>query len=1754
MSDFLKRIAQLSPQRLALLAAELQSKLENAEREKSAPIAVVGMSCRFPGGANNPEAYWEMLRAGVDAVTEVPASRWDIDAYYDPDLDAPGKMNTRWGGFLADVDQFDPQFFGISPREAMSMDPQQRFLLEVAWEALERAGYAPDSLTGSLTGVFIGMCNNDYGNMMLGGDLDQIDLYLATGGASSVASGRLSYVLGLQGPSISIDTACSSSLVSVHLAIQALRTGDCDLALAGGVNMTLMPETTITLSKAKMMAPDGHCKAFDSRADGFVRGEGCGIIVLKRLSDAVAAGDHILAVIRGSAVNQDGRSNGLTAPNGPSQAAVIRAALADARLEPKDISYIETHGTGTSLGDPIEVQALGASLGSGHSHESPLMIGSVKTNLGHLELAAGIAGLIKLILMVQHAEIPPHLHLIEPNPYIPWADLPVAIPDGLIEWSPESGKRIGGTSSFGFSGTNAHIIVEPPPRRRRSESENERPLHILTLSGRDRNALDETVDRFVHHLADHTADSIGDVCFTANSGRSHQSHRLAVVGVDIANLREVLAVYQSGQQPDNLFVGQAQREKRIAFLFTGQGAQYVAMGQELYQTQAKFREVIDLCDELLLPLLDRSLLSILYPEPGEESAIHDIAYAQPAQFAVQYALAKLWESWGITPSIVVGHSIGEYAAACVAGVFSLEDGLKLVTARSRLMSQTASGEMASVFTTPEHVAQVIAPYGNRVAIAAVNGPEMVVISGENEAVAAVIDDLKAEKIRARRLEVSIAGHSPLMQPILDAFATVAAEVTYASPQVEFISGLTGDFIEGHELTHADYWRRHLRETVQFSAAIQTLGAAGCEMFLEIGPAPTLISLGQRILSHDALWLPSLREGHGDWQTMLKSLGALYARGIDVDWVGFDRDYQRSRIVLPTYPFQRASYWIQRSQTVRAKPRDTADNIHPLLGRPLKSPAIKDVVFESQLSATWPSFLHHHRIFGVVILPSPAYLEMALRAATTHFKSSTYRVENFAIRKALILPEDGLRTLQFVMTPEGQGTAAFQVVSLDGDDWTVHATGNLRPGAAPSHSNFDIGEIQTRCTEMVDGADYYQQVRELGLEFGSNFRGIRELWRRDGEALGRVELPDELVAQVSQYAIHPAFLDACFHLLGAPLPADGLEAAYLLIGMDSFQLYQTPGKVLWNHTVLTEDMNGETFSGNCYLYDEIGTLIAEARGLNLKRAGRDALMWATRQRQDDLFYQVVWNTKSNARQFNNLPTPDQIAAEVAPVIDASVAAFPIGIYSDVSTALDDLSLGYMLAAFFNLGWKMKFGEKVTAETLSQQLGIVVRYRPLIGRLLIILSEAGFLAPTSTGEFEVVNTPVNDDVGSDTDALAAHFADYAPIIEILKRCGSSLSDVLRGEIDPLHLLFPDGSFDETEALYHDIPTAALYNSLVREVLGTMLANTNGHIRVLEIGAGTGGTTSFVLPVMPADSTEYVFTDLSPLFLERAQEKFSTYPFVRYQLLDIEQNPETQGLAGQQFDVIVAANVLHATADLSQTLANIRHLLSPNGRLVLIEGTQPQRWVDLTFGLTEGWWRFQDVSLRPDYPLLSQSGWATLLHDQRFNEIALLPQVADDNPLAGQVIIIAGGLPVEQPAITTGNWLIFADAAGVGEALASEFAPYGATCLFVRPGEQFVKQDEVHWQIHPDASEQYQELLSSADEWSGVIYLWGLDQAHDELQAGDEVDTSNVLLLTQALIQHHTAIPLWLVTENGQPVETGCHQYRWLTLVGIWPGACP
>lgn len=893
---------------------QLQARLDAAEGARSEPIAVIGIGCRFPGGVDGPESYWRLLQDGVDAVREVPADRWDIDRYYDPDPRAPGKTYTRWGGYLDDIDKFDAQFFGIPPREAVTLDPQHRLFLEVVWEALENASLAPSGLRGSQTAVFVGVTSAEYlQHLNKVVKLEQMDAYHASGSTLNAAAGRVAYFLGLHGPAVSLDTACSSSLVALHLACQSLRNRECTLALAGGVNVILVPETYVCFSRWGMMSPEGRCKTFDASADGFVRAEGAGAVVLKRLADAVADGDNVLAVIRGSAVNQDGPSSGLSVPNGLAQAQVIRRALEAARVRPEQVGYVEAHGTGTTLGDPIEVEALGDVFGPGRPPESPLAIGSVKTNLGHMESAAGIAGLIKVVLALVHQEIPPHIHLKHLSPSIPWTRWPVVVPTERTPWRNGGQPRIGGVSSFGFSGTNAHVILEEAPSREAPAPQAQRSHDLLCLSAKSEPALRRLAERYAHHASGVSSPSWPDLCHTANVGRSHFAHRLAVVGSTSEEAVRTLSDFAAGAGPSGFIAGElgGTRRAKVAFLFTGQGAQYVGMGRSLYETAPVFREVLDRCDRFLRPDLDRPLLSVLYPDDGASSLLDETAYTQPALFALEYALAMLWRSWGLEPAVVLGHSVGEYVAACLSGVFSLEDGLKLMVARGRLMQALPrDGAMAAVSTDEGRVAAALVGREASVAVAAANGPNNVVISGRRDTVDEVLRELAPEGIRSHRLSVSHAFHSPLMDPMLDEFERVASQVAYGTPRLPLVSNVTGEMADAELMGQAAYWRRHVREPVRFADSIRQLYAQGFRVFVEVGPGATLLGMASSCVPEgEAVWLASLREGREDWKQLLESAGKLYVKGVELDWSALDRPYPRRRVPLPTYPFQRQRFWV-----------------------------------------------------------------------------------------------------------------------------------------------------------------------------------------------------------------------------------------------------------------------------------------------------------------------------------------------------------------------------------------------------------------------------------------------------------------------------------------------------------------------------------------------------------------------------------------------------------------------------------------------------------------------------------------------------------------------------------------------------------------------------------------------------------------------------------------------------------------------------
>lgn len=884
----------------------LQARVKELESEqRSEPIAVIGMSCRFPGGVTTPEGLWEYLRGGNNAVQEIPASRWDMDAHYDPAPGKPGKMYTRHGYFIEEIAGFDREFFNIGPAEAEAMDPQHRLLLETSWEALEYAGLSPVELRGSNTGIFIGAMNSDYSHYSVQ-SLDAINMYTAITNGNGIAAGRLAHNFGFQGPAIAIDTLCSSSLVSVHLAMRSLQNKECDLALAGGINLLVTPSMFVATCAANMLSTDGLCKTFDESADGYARGEGCGMIALKRLSDAQRDNDRVLAVIRGSAVNQDGPSSALPVPNGKAQEKVIRAALKDAGVEPSQVGYVEAHGTGTSLGDPLEIEALNQVFGEGRAADRPLLLGSIKTNYGHTEGAAGIAGLLKVILALQHGEIPPHLHFNTPSTRVAWNNLPIKVVTKPTPWPAADTPRIAGVSAFGIGGTNAHLLVEEAPAGASYAVVTN--TCVLTLSAKSHDALHSMVGLYAQHLKRKDV-ALAEFCYVSNISRASLPVRLSICGESRDEIQAKLHGLHEGSEP--LVIRDASKgNTRLAFLFSGQGSQYEGMGHVLYQSQPVFRSVIDRCEELLKEHMDVSLTSLLWGE--DSNKLNQTQYTQPALFSLEYALAEMWSGWGAKPHLVMGHSVGEYAAACYAGLFSLQDGLRLIAARGRLMTQLcAPGAMSVWFSDAGVVSQVLKDLGldQQLSIAALNSPENTTVSGEIAAMEQALVEAKNRGISCRALDVSHAFHSRMLEPMLNAFREVANSVSFKKPRLRIVSNVTGQ-PAGEELGNAMYWVRHTLSPVKFENGLRALAANNVGAFLEIGPGAGLLSIGKSCLTDVSIeWLSSLHSKRAEKAQYVETAAKLWELGLGLDWKALHLAQPQTRAVLPFYPFQRRRYWL-----------------------------------------------------------------------------------------------------------------------------------------------------------------------------------------------------------------------------------------------------------------------------------------------------------------------------------------------------------------------------------------------------------------------------------------------------------------------------------------------------------------------------------------------------------------------------------------------------------------------------------------------------------------------------------------------------------------------------------------------------------------------------------------------------------------------------------------------------------------------------
>ncbi|TXH18570.1 MAG: SDR family NAD(P)-dependent oxidoreductase [Mycobacterium sp.] len=1202
------------------------------------PIAIIGIGCRFPG-ADGPEAFWRLLSEGTDAVTEVPADRWGAQAFSGARVDNPA---TRRAGFLDQVDQFDAEFFSISPRESARMDPQQRLLLEVAWEAMEDAGQVPEALEGSRTGVFVGISTNEYGLLQFG-ELANVDAYTGTGSAVSIAANRLSYVHDFRGPSMAIDTACSSSLVAVHLACRSLSDGDCTLALAGGVNVILSPKVSVNFDKAGVMAADGRCKTFDAKADGYVRGEGAGIVVLKPLNQALADGDPIYSVIRGSATNQDGRTNGLMAPSPQSQEAVLTEAYRRAELSPGLVQYVEAHGTGTSLGDAIEAKALGTVLAEGRASDSTCAIGSVKTNIGHLEAAAGVAGLIKVALAMRHRMIPPSLNFTEPNPNIPFDRLKLRVAQTLTAWPENGGRALAGVSSFGFGGANAHVVMAEAPQARATAPVDDTAalrVELLPLSARSPEALRELAARY--ELALNGRTPLADLCYTAGARRGHHDYRLAVIGDSTAAMSDALSAYRSGVAHPGLSAGHRRPGRRHGpvFVFSGQGSQWCGMGQQLYAQEPVFRDALAMCDEALRPHLDGSVVAELLAEDND-SWLGDIGLVQPAIFAVQVAQAALWRSWGIEPEAVIGHSLGEVSAAYVSGALTLADAAQVICARSRLLRRpVARGAMVVAELTLEEARDLVSGHGHEVAVAAANSHRSMVLSGDPEVLADLVRVLEQRSRFCRWIKVDVASHGPQMAALRSDLAAALADLAPTAASIPMYSTVTGDVVSGP--LDAAYWVENLCSSVNFSGATRRLLDTGHDVFLEVSPHPILLSAVREDAEdtgRDCTVLPSMRRDDGGRATPLASLGSLYAHGQSVAWEQL-YPWGGRCVAAPTYPWQRRHFWTDATDAVEASPAPAPVSIDQLSWRvPLHSAVDGTAFCEIELGIELMPVLNDHRVQGVVVVPGAILLELVLSAAAATYGPAKRVLRDVDFRQSLLLADARRRTVQVVLRECAWGAVQFECFGLEVGDpesaaspgWSLLASGAVALEEADEAGRAD-GESQppeviaASCPDVITGPSFYHRLAEHGLQYGPGFAAVEQIWRRDGEAVARLAR-----ASVDGHDFADGrMLDASFQALAATLPTTGrVRDTYLPVGVTELRTYETFAGAAWCHAILrpTSDPEPDTIDGDVFLLTDDGQVAMSARGLRLRRVPVDR--GATTDELRDKVFELQWQLAPQA---------------------------------------------------------------------------------------------------------------------------------------------------------------------------------------------------------------------------------------------------------------------------------------------------------------------------------------------------------------------------------------------------------------------------------------------------------------------------------------------------------------------------------------------
>ncbi len=1709
-------------------------------------VAIIGIGCRFPGGVNDAESFWKLLEEGRDAVCDVPADRWNVKRFYDAEPGIVGKTVAKRGGFIDGIDQFDPQFFGISPREAPYIDPQQRLLLETAYEAIEDAGLVLDLDKGTDIGVFVGISHNDYqGLQHTSTDRAGISAHTPTGSAHSIAANRISYCLNLTGPSIAMDTACSSALTAVHVACEHILDGRCKTAMAGGVTVMITPDGFIGFSQAGMLSPEGKCKAFDASANGFVRGEGAGMVLLKKLSDAIADGDPIHAVIVGSAVNSDGHTNGISLPSPEAQANLVHDACVLAGVEPKEIGYVEAHGTGTAVGDPIEAHALAEALCAERAEDSPLIIGSVKTNLGHLETASGVAGIVKAALVLKHGRIPASLHFETPSPHIDFSALKLRVPVASEEFPDLGAVRLAGVNSFGFGGSNAHVILSEAPKQapRAHVTPSNNRAWPLTLSARSEKALQSAAWQLSTWVDDHSklngsSPLLQDLTYMLGARRNHHSYRLALTARTLGEVVQELSAFASGQPGPRMrssFTPRPEHAARVVFVMSGQGPQWQGMGCELMQHEPVFKKMIEACDKAMKPWAKFSLMDELN-RPEAETKMQQTAISQPAIFAMQMALAALWQSWGIQPAAVVGHSVGEVAAACIAGILTLDQAAKIIVLRGRFMDECAAagGTMLAVGMSPEEALAVIAKHDRAVTIAAFNGPRSLTLSGLKTSLEAIATELETKGVFARFLQVSHPFHHAMMQSAADALKAALSDLKPQAEKLPFFSTVTGKRLDG-AACDAGHWSRGVRQPVEFATAIAAVAEFGADVWLEIGAHPALVRAMQECLGDNggkATVLASARRER-EHESLLETALDLHLAGVVLDFKALTPS--RRHLTLPTYAWDKSRWWNESAEMREGR---LAPGGKGLLDIRL---ARSTPTWITRLDNRHMAFLKDHRVENLIIFPAAGFVEMALEAGVQLFEGKAFVIEDFEIRKPLILPDPPSGLLMELTYDLTERTFSIQSKFESGASWSTHVVGAMR--GERTESSFASTTWETSKLPAVGLDTFYDHMSDMGLRYGEEFRPIRELSASAGKSAGRVALSAAIAPRAAEYPLHPVLFDGALQIFSAgAATVEGRTAGLRLpVRFARILFLRTPGASS-RVCAGVKDANDEFVEGGIDLYDEAGRPCVRIDGFRAisvegsKRTGKNG-------KGRDVTYHIAWEERTlGNKPAAAAPVPlSQLHAAAQSALDEVLDMRGRNNLDAASAAGDELTAAQVASGLRAMGAEGEFTAKSLGVSDSMQRSFVQLMNNLVKQKLLILKGAGYqTTPAFTKAADSAVTLLSSCIGL--------YPGHLPEALICGATCGELGPIMRGEKEAVQVLFASGGADLLDQFYGDglvtSPWLAAMGSAVSEA-ARQLPEGRG-LRILEIGAGTGGLASQVLPGLERGVHSYVFSDVSPAFFPAAKQKLNSFAEVEYQVFDLEKPGTEQEFKAGSFDIILGTNVIHAVSDVRSALRNLNELLVPGGSLMFVDVATPHLWLNAVFGLTSGWWRFTDRDLRPNHPLLEREQWQKVLGETGFSETVSLSGLIRSQggeSLIGLMARKPWSEPVHaEPALAEvpveKSWLVMADSGGLGDELAVQLRASGVNCRVAHRGNAFEPEGTDAFALRAESLEDWQLLLKAcADEVpERFVHLWSLDEK--EPVAGKDaamMGTDGLFHLTQALELLNPAAKLRIdvVTRGAQAV---------------------